>query len=145
MDAADMLASMLRSRLPNLIERNDEPWQRTHACWTWTAANLSAGAAIKVALMQSKSLEDLRCCDELSSLWSHRETDFIEVTGDKSELVGSYLFYCPVAARIIRSGKVYGTAANFGTRHSSSDTYTHTHTRCLCVLHETTACRVATC
>ena len=119
MDAADMLASMLRSRLPDLIERNDEPWQRTHACWTWTAANLSAGAAIKVALMQSKPLEDLRCCDELSSLWSHRETDFIEVTGDKTQLVGSYLFHCPVAARIIRSGKVYGTAANFGTRYSS--------------------------
>ena len=116
-----MLASMLRSRLPDLVERNEEQWQRTHACWAWTAANLSAGAAIKVALMQSKPLEDLRCCDVFSSLWSHREADFIEVTGDKTQLVGSYLFYCPIAARIIRSGKVYGTSANFGTRHSAHE------------------------
>lgn len=71
--------------------------------------------------MQSKPLEDLRCCDVFSSLWSHREADFIEVTGDKTQLVGSYLFYCPIAARIIRSGKVYGTSANFGTRHSAHE------------------------
>ena len=87
-----MLATMLRSRLPDLIERNEEEWQRNHVCWRWTAANLSVGAAIKVALMQAKPLEELRCCDELSSLWSHRLTDFIEVTGDKTLLVGSYLF-----------------------------------------------------
>ena len=48
-----------------------------------------------------------------------READFIEVTGDKTRLVGSYLFYCPISARIIRSGKVYGVSANFGTRHSA--------------------------
>ena len=114
-----MLATMLRSRLPSLIERNEEQWQRTHICWSWTAANLAAGAAIKVALLQAKPLEDLRCCDELSSLWSHRPADFIEVKGDNNRLVGSYLFYCPTAARIIRSGKVFGSSANFGTRYST--------------------------
>jgi hypothetical protein len=114
-----VLATMLRSRLPDLIERNEEEWQRNHVCWRWTAANLSVGAAIKVALMQAKPLEELRCCDELSSLWSHRLTDFIEVTGDKTLLVGSYLFYCPIASRVIRSGKVFGASANFGTRHGA--------------------------
>ena len=123
-DAADMLSTMLRSRLPGLIERNDEQWQRTYACWSWTAANLSVGAAIKVALLQAKPLEDLRCCYELSSLWSHQLADFIEVTGEKTRLVGSYLFYCPIAARIIRSGKVFGASANFGTRHSTRQVVT---------------------
>ena len=70
-----------------------------------------------MALSQAKDLDDLKTCDDTSSLWKHNMDPFIRVTDDKMKLVGSYLFCYDKWGRFIRSGKVYGTKVDYGTRY----------------------------
>ena len=70
-----------------------------------------------MALSQAKDLDDLKTCDDTSSLWKHNMDPFIRVTDDKMKLVGSYLFCYDKWGRFIRSGKVYGAKVDYGTRY----------------------------
>ena len=59
-ETADLLAALMASRLSTRIQLHTFEWQRKHECWTvFAAENVSIGAALKVALGQTKDLEDL--------------------------------------------------------------------------------------
>jgi hypothetical protein len=116
-ETADLLAALLASRLSTRVQLHPAEWQRKHECWTvFAAENVSIGAALKVALGQTKDLEDLRGCDDCSELWTHNVDAFIPITGDMKKFVGSYFTRFAKWARQIRAGKVYGADANYGTR-----------------------------
>ena len=111
-----MLHGYFKSRLPTLIDRWPDKWQREHPCWDTTRENGPHLCAITIAIGHCKSLINLRSCTSDDALFNNDTTRFRLVSKQSRALVGCYLYYDINLHRFVRSGKAYGRDATIGKR-----------------------------
>ena len=106
---ADVLRSLLRSRLITHKQKKVAVDRQQHWTIEWTLLNLSHVSALIVLANHVKV--DLSCVGVKDSLLPATTANFMQVTTNELEKVeGSYLYYDDMNGKWIRSGKVVGSS-----------------------------------
>jgi hypothetical protein len=113
-EKADMLAKVLRRRMPNFLSsRISNETVRSHWAIKLAGKNLSFVAAYMVLVDHVKA--DLSCLDDTKSLLANRHSNRFILCDSFPNHEGTYLYYDNNIEEFIRSGKVCGRG--FVERH----------------------------